>query len=74
MPNRDGTGPAGDGRPGRGMGNCGKNRTAQTGTNRTVISGSDRTNNGGIVEHGALLLLDIIKAMLSKKKTDKDRR
>ncbi|MGC9362429.1 MAG: DUF5320 domain-containing protein [Candidatus Syntrophosphaera sp.] len=65
MPNRDGTGPAGDGRPGRGLGNCGKNRTD--------LSRADRSNNGGIVEHGALLLLDIIKSLMNKK-SNKDRR
>ncbi len=31
MPNRDGTGPWGDGRPGRGMGPCGKGREARCG-------------------------------------------
>ena len=64
MPNRDGTGPSGDGRPGRGLGNCGKSRLKSSATRDT----SERR----IIDTGAEILVDLVKALITKK-TDKKR-
>lgn len=64
MPNRDGTGPSGDGRPGRGLGNCGKSRLKPSATQNT----SERR----IIDTGAEILVDLVKTLITKK-TDKKR-
>ncbi len=62
MPNRDGTGPAGDGRPGRGLGNCGKVRSSDS---RVTDASAGRS----LVDIGAEFLAYLIRNM--KKSTDK---
>lgn len=64
MPNRDGTGPSGDGRPGRGLGNCGKVRS----------TGSRLTNANearSLVDIGADFLTYLIRNIISKKNDTK---
>jgi len=63
MPNRDGTGPTGDGRPGRGLGNCGKS------PRRSSITRN--TEERRIVESGAELLINIVRSLLNKKTNQK---
>lgn len=63
MPNRDGTGPHGDGRPGRGLGNCGRSSSSLQGTRQSA----DRS----VWASGAELVVDIIKALMAKNKTNK---
>ncbi len=58
MPNRDGTGPTGDGCPGRGLGNCGKS------PRRSSITRNSEERR--IVESGAELLINIVRSLLKK--------
>lgn len=66
MPNRDGTGPYGDGRQGRGLGNCGSSRgtAGVRGTERNLA-------NRGYANTGIALLVDAIRYFLSKKPRDR---
>ncbi|HRU77663.1 MAG TPA: DUF5320 domain-containing protein [Rectinema sp.] len=54
MPRHDGTGPAGDGRPGRGMGPCQR-------------FGSNVNNNRSTGYTAVNILIDMIKSFLAKK-------
>jgi hypothetical protein len=55
MPRRDGTGPYGDSRPGRGMGSCGR-------------SGTSITNKSRLTDAAVGIFLEIIRALLDKRK------
>ncbi len=46
MPRGDGTGPSGDGRPGRGLGPCGNNKMSDK-TNKGNMRGTNRGNRRG---------------------------
>ncbi|MCB5246986.1 MAG: DUF5320 domain-containing protein [Candidatus Cloacimonetes bacterium] len=66
MPNRDGTGPYGDGRQGRGLGNCGNSRRT------TQLQGSEKNlDNRGYANTGIALLVEAIRYFLSKKPRDR---
>lgn len=68
MPNRDGTGPRGDGSPGRGLGNCTNSR--RVGNQQSGFSGSNR---GSLLRYGTDLLVNAIYKMLSKRTTTRRR-
>jgi len=59
IPNFDGTGPFGDGRQGRGLGNCGRSAKTQTGLRQF----SDHSIWGNSI----ILIADIINKLISKK-------
>ncbi len=62
MPNRVGSGPYGDGRPGRGLGNCANSR-------KTNIASGSRGNytNSGFANNIIPLVLEAIRYLLTKK-------
>lgn len=61
MPNRDGSGPLGDGRPGRGFGNCSTSR--KTG----LVPGSAKISSSrGYANIGITLFVDAIRYMINK--------
>lgn len=68
MPNRDGSGPFGDGRPGRGLGNCSKSRN-------TVINSQRNSslNSRGFANNGIALLADALKYFLTNRKNNNRR-
>ncbi|MCB5271022.1 MAG: DUF5320 domain-containing protein [Candidatus Cloacimonetes bacterium] len=68
MPGFDGTGPFGDGRPGKGMGNCRKSRRS---TN--AIRETNDTNNSGFANEGIKLLADTFRNLINNKNTNKRR-
>ncbi len=61
MPNRDGSGPFGDGRPGRGLGNC-------TNSRRSVFSSqNNKTYSGrGYANGGVTLLVDALRYFFNR--------
>jgi hypothetical protein len=65
MPNRDGTGPRGDGRPGRGLGPCGRSGVSFWGVRSNEAS--------GLVVRGISLFAEIIRAMIASKNNNKRR-
>ncbi len=66
MPNRDGTGPYGDGRQGRGLGNCGNSRRSAN-----AVGNEKKLDNRGYANTGITLLVDAIRYFLSKKPRDR---
>lgn len=62
MPRRDGSGPFGDGRPGRGLGNCPRSRKA----NMTPANNRDY-NNRGYANAGISILVDAVRYLLKPK-------
>ena len=66
MPNRDGTGPYGDGRPGRGLGTCGFDSRKGL-----AARGQARAGSRMLLESGALALLCLIKHIINKKTNTK---
>jgi len=66
MPNRDGSGPFGDGRLGKGLGNCLKSR-------RTGIARMRGNNNDtrGIANSGITLLKDAIRYFLTRQENNR---
>lgn len=68
MPRRDGTGPLGDGRIGRGLGTCGKGRQRRALTNDFNDSG-----NRNLISSGAEFFLWLIKSIMDHRSKDKRR-
>lgn len=66
MPNRDGSGPSGDGRLGRGLGNCATSRR----TNLTPANSRDY-NNRGYVSSGISILMDAVSYLLNRKSNNR---
>lgn len=66
MPGRDGTGPLGDGRMGRGLGPCGKRRQRNTLANDFTDSG-----NRNLISSGAEFFLHLIKSIMDNRSRDK---
>jgi hypothetical protein len=62
MPNRDGTGPYGNGRPGRGMGNCFTPRRSNMNTPGTGITGTRGYANIGVSQ-----FMDAIRYLINRK-------
>lgn len=62
MPNRDGTGPMGDGRSGRGMGNC-----QNSGRSQKQILGVNNSNHSGFANSGIELLVNAIRYLIKRK-------
>lgn len=65
MPGRDGTGPLGDGRFGRGLGPCGKGRQRRALTNEFNDSG-----NRNLISSGAEFFLWLIKSIMDRRSKD----
>ncbi len=68
MPGFDGTGPFGDGRPGKGRGNC---RKSQRSTN--AIRETNEISNSGYANSGIKLLADTFRNLITNKNTNKRR-
>jgi hypothetical protein len=68
MPNRDGTGPMGDGRLGRGLGNCRTPRRSER-----SIRGVNDSNHSGFANSGIELLVDAIKYLINRKNSSNRR-
>ncbi|MCB5224904.1 MAG: DUF5320 domain-containing protein [Candidatus Cloacimonadaceae bacterium] len=66
MPGRDGTGPLGDGRMGRGLGPCGKRRQRNTLANDLNDSGSRN-----LIGSGAGFFIWLIKSIMDYKSKNK---
>lgn len=66
MPNRDGSGPFGDGRPGRGLGNCATSRR----TSMTPTSNRDY-NNRGYASNGISILVEAVRYFLNRKSNNR---
>jgi hypothetical protein len=67
MPNRDGSGPRGDGRMGRGLGNC------KPSTKAGITNSKPGNTRYNLVEIGADLLVSAIYKLLSHKSSDERR-
>jgi hypothetical protein len=65
MPNKDGTGPMGNGTPGKGMGNCGKSRWPGS-----AVKGNNNRSRS-LLDSGADLLVYLIKNLITKKTNNK---
>ncbi|MCB5252091.1 MAG: DUF5320 family protein [Candidatus Cloacimonadaceae bacterium] len=68
MPGFDGTGPFGDGRPGRGRGNCRFSRRSMN-----LDRGVNTIDNRGYANSGIRLLTDSIRRLINNKNTNKRR-
>ena len=68
MPGFDGTGPYGDGRPGKGRGNC---RFSRRSINTNV--GVNNIDNRGYANSGIMLLADTIRNFISNKNKNRRR-
>ncbi|NLW19409.1 MAG: DUF5320 domain-containing protein [Candidatus Cloacimonetes bacterium] len=68
MPGRDGTGPLGDGRIGRGLGPCGKGRQRRDLTKDFNDSGSRN-----LISSGAEFFIRLIESIMDRRSIDKRR-
>jgi hypothetical protein len=68
MPGFDGTGPFGDGRPGKGRGNCRFSRRSMN-----TLTGTHNTDNRGYANSGIRLLADSFRNLIANKNTNKRR-
>lgn len=68
MPGRNGTGPLGDGSPGRGLGTCGRGRWNLTSAKSNVKAG-DRS----LLESGAELIAYLLRSIITKRLNNRRR-
>ncbi|MCB5262168.1 MAG: DUF5320 domain-containing protein [Candidatus Cloacimonetes bacterium] len=68
MPGFDGTGPFGNGRPGRGKGPCQNSRRSIN-----AIKGTNDVDNSGYANSGIKLLADTFRTLINNKNTNKRR-